>query len=192
MSDARTSAATALDHVPASRHLVHFYSDDDALGRAIARFAQHGIRRREAVALIVTPAHRRALAPHLLTGDLDVPGDGSLIVLDAPTTLAGILRAGRPDRDAFAAMIEDVVHRAYASGHRHVRCYGEMVDLLWPGRAEAALGLEALWNEALVEHEMSLLCAYRDERASTGPRAVAPVLRCHTHVLAGEMALPTA
>lgn len=191
MSDAPTSAAAPLDDVPAGRHLVHFYGDADALGRAIARFAQHGIRRREAVALIVTPAHRRALAPHLLTGDLDVPGDGSLMVFDAPTTLAGILRRGRPDRAAFTEVIDEVVHRAYASGHRRVRCYGEMVDLLWPDRAETALELEALWNEALVEHDMSLLCAYRDEPRAPGRRAVTPVLQCHTHVLAGDAALPT-
>src|SRR6185369_562599 len=69
-----------------------------------------------------------------------------------------------------------------------VRAFGEMVALLWAdGRREAALELEALWNELGANLSFSLLCAYPISAFDTYADH-APFLEvCGSHV----RALPT-
>jgi hypothetical protein len=69
---------------------------------------------------------------------------------------------------------------------RHVRAFGEMVDVLCKsGRRDAAMALEELWNELAQRRDFSLLCGYhldvfdRESQAATLP----DVCRAHSHVL---------
>jgi anti-sigma regulatory factor (Ser/Thr protein kinase) len=99
--------------------------------------------------------------------------------LDAAETLAGFMRDGRVDRDAFFATVGRVVRQAAATG-RPVRAFGEMVALLWEaGDVAGAIELETLWNELQAEVEFSLYCAYRSESVSGNEGALGQI--CHLH-----------
>lgn len=70
---------------------------------------------------------------------------------------------GRPDPDAFDAVLGELIRGLGANGRRPV-AYGEMVALLWEaGDVVAALELEVLWNELLDREAFSLLCGYPTE-----------------------------
>jgi hypothetical protein len=64
-----------------------------------------------------------------------------------------------------------------ASGYPKVR-------LFWAeDRREAALELEALWNEVLAEYDACLLCAYRVDPVDSEVRrgVLEQITRCHSH-----------
>lgn len=98
---------------------------------------------------------------------------------------------GEIDRDAFDATIGRALERATRStvGGR-VRAFGELVTLLWTRRRrEAALALEALWEQERTRRRgFSLLCAYplaAFGAADDTPRFDA-MCRHHTHVAPAE------
>ena len=94
---------------------------------------------------------------------------------------------GRPDRDAFREVLGAALDPVRAAGHRTIRLYGEMVDLLWQRQLEAALQLEELWNELLVDERLSLLCVYRiDPLDRQAHGLLRRVTHCHARLLPGE------
>jgi len=85
---------------------------------------------------------------------------GMWLTFDASDPLSRLLVGDRPDPDAFATEIGDLIRRVADTGHR-VRVYGEMVALLWDaGQVPAAIELEALWNDLGQMVPFSLFCAY--------------------------------
>ena len=66
-----------------------------------------------------------------------------------------------------------------------VRGFGEMVALLWDaGQLDAAIELEAMWNEMASQFSFSLLCAY-PQAATSGEEhsdALAHVCDAHTQI----------
>ena len=57
-------------------------------------------------------------------------------------------------------MIGSIIETAAAQGRR-VRCFGEMVGLLWDqGNIEGALELESMWNDLAEHHDFALFCGY--------------------------------
>jgi len=145
-----------------SDHVVQFYEDDEFLCDVVADFAGLGLRNGEAVIVIAVEPHRRSIERRLAERGFEVGRAAAayqLIFLDAPETLAKFMVDGMPDPDRLAAVIGGVVARATAGGRR-TRGYGEMVDLLWrQGNHQAALALEAAWNEARTAMT-GLLCGY--------------------------------
>jgi hypothetical protein len=75
--------------------------------------------------------------------------------------------------------------RQAAKAGRPVRVFGEMVSLLWDaGLIDAAVEVEAMWNELGVQYPFSLLCAY-PAQAAAGARqrdALTEVCYAHTQV----------
>jgi hypothetical protein len=70
---------------------------------------------------------------------------------------------GHPDPRRFLDAVGRLINEA-GSGSRPVYVYGEMVAELWEaGQVNAALALEALWNELRRELAFSLFCAYPAE-----------------------------
>jgi signal transduction histidine kinase len=66
---------------------------------------------------------------------------------------------GMPDPARFEAVVGELLDAAGAG--REVRVFGEMVALLVAeGKPDAALSLEALWNDLQERHTFALLCAY--------------------------------
>ena len=148
-----------------SEHLVQLYRHDAALVAAVALFAGRGIGKGEAVVIVATEAHRRAIAARLQDDGFDVDDLqqwGQLTMIDAARLLARFRVDGRIDPALFRSAIESIVGAARAAGRsERVRVYGEMVNLLWKVDHEGARRLEELWNDAIGTHGVSLLCAYR-------------------------------
>jgi PAS domain S-box-containing protein len=147
-------------------HFVHFYEKEAQLYDAVAHFSAAGLAAGEPVILIATPAHRAMLLRRLKRSGCGVENtvaSGQLIMLDARQTLSKFLVGQELDWDKFSALIGGVIAQSL-EGRRpmRVRCYGEMVDLLWRGgNKQAAIRLEEMWNDLSRSHSFSLLCSYR-------------------------------
>jgi hypothetical protein len=172
-------------------HLVQLYTDVDFLARAVGYFVRCGLSAGEGTVLIATPDHVAAILERLTADGTDVGRArerGQLVIRDAESTLARFLVDDRPDRDAFLALLREVLDGVRAGGYPVVRLYGEMVDLLWSHALDAAVRLEELWNECLVEHGVSLMCAYGidpfDRRAYRG--LLHRITGTHSHVIPVE------
>jgi hypothetical protein len=149
---------------PAPRqHIAQLYTEPGFLARAVGRFAGEGLRRGEAVVLVVTPSHWQTIARGLEDERFaldDFQHRGQLTVLDAAECVAQLLVNGMPDRARFRTLIGGTIEAATAVGHGSVRAFGEMVDLLRRRSLAATIRLEELWAELMTTHAFSLLCGY--------------------------------
>jgi hypothetical protein len=141
-------------------HEVAAYDDVASLVARVADLVSSSLDLGVPVVTISRPAHRQAVDELLAERGTDAERarrDGRLTTLDAAESMARFMVGGRPDPDLFAAFVAALVPAA----GRPVHAFGEMVALLWErGEVVAALELEALWNTAIVEHPIRLLCAY--------------------------------
>lgn len=172
---------------PHGEHFVQFYDNDRFLLDQIINFVRSGMQDGEGVVVIATSEHLLALedALDLRTSRSGMEASGLYLGLNAGTTLARFIRHGRPDRQLFLSVVAELMARASNRGGRRVRAFGEMVALLCEqGMSEAALELEALWNEAAQYHEFSLLCAYPMSAFPSGEhgQAFAKICASHSHV----------
>jgi len=145
------------------QHVVQLYTKPAFLVRAVTEYAGEGLRGGEALLLVATAAHVRAIARRL-EGEgfalAELAHRGQLFVLDAAQALHEVLVDGLPDRARFRAVIGGAVETANAAGDRKVRAFDEMVDLLRRTSLTAALYLEGLWSDLLAEQGVALLCGY--------------------------------
>jgi len=145
------------------QHIAQLYAEPGFFERAVGMFAGEGFRRGEAVIIIATPSHGRAVERRLEDQGFDLDGlkrQGQLTALDAASCLAALLVDGMPDRQRFHAVIGGAFDAAERAGYETVRAFGEMVDLLSRINLTATIRLEELWNELLAARRMSLLCGY--------------------------------
>ena len=176
-------------------HAVRFYKDSESLCALVSSFLTVGFMASHPAVVIATPEHRSGILEHLRWGGadpVDLQTDGSLILLDAQTTLDAFMKDGMPDASRFTTLVEPVL-RSIAQKHPDlpIRAYGEMVDVLWKqGRTVAATRLEMLWNDLARRHRFALLCGYAMGN-SYQDAAVEEICSHHTHVLtaAGAPAL---
>jgi hypothetical protein len=156
--------AGSLLQLPTDSHnLVRFYDDENVLFDAVGRFLEAGLRGGESIVVVAMPPHRDGFVRRLSSLDAyRAIAGGRLVLLDARETLSRIMVDGMPSHERFHAALGEVLGhvRKQRPGAR-VRAYGEMVELLWrDGLGSAAIRLEELWNEAIAEHSLSLMCAY--------------------------------
>src|SRR5438045_317152 len=146
-----------------TEHFVQFYDADDFLLNSLSSYIGMGLSTDDACIVVATKAHREGLDKRLQEYGLDVfaaRASTQYIQLDAAETLAQFMEGHLPDAGRFAEVVGSLVMRA-ASGGRRVRIFGEMVALLWgQGKVDAALCLEALWNDLRKTHAFVLFCAY--------------------------------
>lgn len=160
-SDVRAHAVPDWRELPDRAHCVQFYHNDDYLIESIAAFVEAGLDAGEPCLVIATASHRQALGQRLLAHGSDIASaqdKGRFVMLDAAETLQRFMVDDMPDRNLFEQTLAPVFARC--NGQR-LRAFGEMVALLWAdAEHEAALRLEALWNEHALSHRFALLCAY--------------------------------
>jgi signal transduction histidine kinase len=166
-----------------------FYEKDGFLVDEVCNFIGAGLRAGDTCILIASTPHRMALEEglrlrgHAVGGNPPFPGQ--LLLLDARETLTRFMLDGRPDPARFAAVLGGVIEQASRCPSGRVRAFGEMVALLWEdGNREAAIELEALWNQLAESHEFSLFCAYPLHAFSETDDAASfrHVCDAHTHV----------
>ncbi len=174
-----------------SEHFVQFYETDEFLLHTLSGFIATGIHAGEAAMVVATRAHREALEQRLQACGLDVVNiraSGQFVVLDAAETLAMFMADGFPNAARFTQIIGSMIAQA-AHGRNGIRIFGEMVALLWAEEQyDAAIGLEALWNNLRETHAFTLFCAYPIN--SFDGIALAKPLRdvCaeHSHIIPAE------
>jgi anti-sigma regulatory factor (Ser/Thr protein kinase) len=174
-------------------HSVQFYASDDALIDVVVGYVGSALREGDAGLVIATPGHREGIEAGLVAVGVDTSREkalGRLVILDAAETLAEFTVDGRLDRTRFTSVVGDVL-RGAAAGGRHVRAYGEMVEVLWEaGDVAGALQLEELWNELREKLTFSLLCGYASELVESAECAASfwQVCAAHSHVVEGAPA----
>ena len=177
MSDA-TARAMPRDHI------VQFYQHDEELVATVSEFAIGALWSDGAVILVATTFHLFALEVALLRRGVDVGAarlDGSLVMVDADQALARFLIGGKPDFEAFANEVGDMI-RTYAAAGRRVKVFGEMVALLWnAGHVAVAIELEKMWNDFGREVSFSLMCAYPASSVTGDGTEDAFLQVCHCH-----------
>ena len=144
-------------------HVVQFYADDGELIERVGDYLLSAVKDGSVAIVIASAEHRRAFARRLAEAGVDVDAArerGTYLDLDARHTVSRFTVDDRPDGTGFERVIGGVVRKAVETG-RPVRAYGEMVALLWDdGLVNAAIDLEALWNELGDQYPFSLFCAY--------------------------------
>ena len=172
-------------------HAVQIYNDASELAESVATYYASGFEAGEPAVLIATAAHRALFEAALADAGWDaerLARSGLLVTADAEETLAAFMGAGGfPSASAFDAVVGtllDSVAKRFPG--KHVRAFGEMVDVLVErGAVEAAVSLEELWNSLTLSRPFfSLLCGYRldvfDRAAQTN--VLPGVCRTHSHV----------
>jgi hypothetical protein len=145
------------------QHVAELYTDRAFLVDTVCRYAGEGLRRGEAVLLVMTADHGAATMRRLGQEGFNLASlvrHGQLTALGAAETLSRLLENGMPDGRRFDAMIGGRVTAAEAAGYPTVRAFGEMVDLLRHTSMAACLRLEALWSELVAARGIALLCGY--------------------------------
>jgi hypothetical protein len=171
-------------------HAAQIYDDVDELGGSVAAYLAAGFARQEPAVVVARGEHVGRFVDALAASGWDATPlvkKGLLVVADAETTLAAIMRGDRPSRRAFERVLGKLLDRvAKRFPGRRIRVFGELVDLLSArGQLDAAVALEELWEQAAEERNFSLLCGYRldlfERAAQLG--AVPAVCRTHDHLL---------
>jgi hypothetical protein len=171
-------------------HVVQVYGDERELAGSVAAYLAEGFERAQPAIALTTPAHRPALLSELDGLGWSAPpleDEGLLTFADAEATLASFLEGSGPSETRFHTVIGRLLAFVEARHPgRHVRLFGEMVDLLaGRGRHGAALELEKLGDHLAHRRGFSLLCTYRlDVFDPDVQRAVLPgIWRAHEHVV---------
>ncbi len=145
------------------QHLVEIYSSHPAFLDSLERFVADGLTADEAVIIIATRDHRRALGERMARRGIDLDAartEGRYLDLDAADTLSFFMVNRWPNRMLFTHLLSDLLVRARANDRR-VRAFGEMVVLLLEsGQTEATVRLEEFWHELCSSERFTLLCAY--------------------------------
>lgn len=146
-------------------HSVKFYADDASLCGTVSAFLTENLAGGLPAILIATAAHEAGILQVLGGRSVNwekAVRDGVLVLRNAESTLDAFMVDGRPDKQLFERQVGALIgsHSARHNG-APVRAYGEMVDVLWKrGDRQAAIELEALWNELAARHRFALLCGY--------------------------------
>jgi CheY-like chemotaxis protein len=179
------------DLVPAIRralnfHAVCFYEDAQSLSRTVAGFIGEGLIAGDAAIVIATPTHRAAIHDQLAAIDVDPQkriAQNELLIIDALEVMDGFMVDGLPDEGRFHHTMRPIMDRVAGRSHPRIRAYGEMVDVLWRNRQEAAaVSLEMLWNQLIAPGKCSLICGYASEHVGRGAGFEA-ICHQHSHVV---------
>jgi signal transduction histidine kinase len=174
-----------------SEHFVQFYETDRFLLDSLSDFIGLGCAEGDACIVVATKAHRDGLDERLQACGLDLAAaraSDQFISLDAAETLSEFMFEGSPEPGRFAEVVGGIIARA-AEGHRRVRIFGEMVALLWAdGETDAAIRLEALWNDLGQTRPFLLFCAYpmKDLSGEAHAGPLGHVCAKHSRVIPAE------
>lgn len=172
-------------------HAVIFHRDGDEFAGRVTAYLLEALREGGAAIVIATPEHRRAIRDRLAQAGADVAAAeaaGAFVALDALETISRFMVAGCPNAASFWQVISPLIRQA-TEAFKPVHVFGEMVALLWDsGRVNAAIEVEAMWNELAAQYRFSLLCGY-PEQSVIGDQhqdSLAEVCRVHS-LVAGDM-----
>jgi hypothetical protein len=165
-------------------HVVLFYRDERELSEQVSKYLLPVIEDGGVVIVLATLDHRRSFEGHLAGAGIDVAAAsarGFYLAPDISETMDGFMVANWPDPASFWQAISPLLRQAAKTG-RPVRIFGEIVALLWDaGLVDAAIEVEAMWNELGAQYPFSLLCAYPAQPANGTRQMDALTEVCHAH-----------
>lgn len=183
-------AAAILTNPDPCGHIVYPYTDDSQVADAVCLFASAGLRKGEAVLLIMTETHCAPVLSRLQDLGLDTKElieSGHLVCEDAGKLLSSFMFDGIIDEYLFKCTVGNMISKAReASGtERPVRLFGEMVSLIRNSRPKATERLEELWNQVIQQYGVPLLCAYAlaGNKTDAMPESL---LALHSHTLESD------
>ncbi len=148
-------------------HEVQFYSRDEFFLDSFTRFVGAALRVGDAVIVVATQPHQDTLFQRLRGEGLDVSGiidEGRYVPLDVAETLSAFMVDDLPDPVRFQKATSAVIAGAKKAARGkvpHVAACGECAPLLWQaGNADAAVRLEALWDDVAKTDGIDILCGY--------------------------------
>ena len=173
-----------------AEHYVQIYRDDAVFLDTLEDFVAGGLRSGDAVVLIATPEHLKALEQRLLVQDIDVAAareTDQYIALLAVETLHRFMVGAWPDDEKFKAVVSGILERARGKKGRRVRAFGEMVAILWAcANVGATVRLEQLWHGLCRSESFSLFCAYpRMGFTKDAASAISEICAAHSRVVDG-------
>jgi hypothetical protein len=182
------------ENLNGGQHVVQFYGHDGELAERVSGYLLGALSGGGMAIVIATPEHRSEFEARLEQAGAGLAAareDGRYLALDAGETLRELMAGGPAlDEAAFDRLIGRLIRSAVAAG-RPVLAYGEMVALLWDdGLVNAAVQLEALWNELGRRHSFSLFCGYRADSVSRDIGAFAELCRLHQAIVGPSAASP--
>ncbi len=178
-------------HQSRHAHLVHFFENETQVIQNVSQYALAGIKNGEGVILVITSSHMAGIEKALQIAGCNLTQlktSGQLVMLDAHSTLSGLMVRNTPSRRLFQKTAGQLMQKMKSS-FPLVRAYGEMVDILAHKKNfEGAMTLERFWNELALVHSFSLLCGYSVERFKNDSEGVdaSRVCGCHSHSIATE------
>jgi hypothetical protein len=144
-------------------HVVQIYENDEIFIDVLAGFVGGGINAGDAIIIIATDAHIRALETRLKGFAIDIDcliRNEQYFPLNAEKTLEQFMVNGWPDEELFMELVTKLIGKA-KKANRNVRAFGEMVAILWAqGHNGATVYLEHLWNKFCENESFCLFCAY--------------------------------
>jgi CheY-like chemotaxis protein len=151
----------------AHRHEVQFYSDDTLLLDTFARFIAEALRSGRAAIVVISGVRSDGLVSRLKAQGIDVDAasqQGTYVQLDVNKTLATFMVNDMPDSARFFSVVGGLIAAAAKAArqqHRGVVACGECAPVLWAeGKADAAIRVEQLWDEAGKTFGLDILCGY--------------------------------
>jgi MEDS: MEthanogen/methylotroph, DcmR Sensory domain len=170
-----------------SEHIAQFYEDDAVFLDTLLRFVDAGLMAGEAVIVIATRQHLRALEERLSAFTIGMATNrltGAYITIDAHEALGKFMIKGWPDDGLFLEFVMGLIERATANGRR-VRAFGEMVALLWAaGNTAATIRLEYLWNKVCKIQKLPLFCAYpKTGFTEETSKSIAEICAAHSKII---------
>jgi MEDS: MEthanogen/methylotroph, DcmR Sensory domain len=187
------SGAALLANPQPCGHIVYPYTDESHVAEAVCLFASSGLRKGEVVILVMSAGHCKPIRHRLEAEGFNLAHlekAGLLVCKDAKDLLSTFLADGKLDEVGFKNAIGNLIEKAKmprgSRPGRHVRVFGEMVDLMWKDDLQNTHRLEELWNEVIEAHSVPLLCAYSlaGIKPSESPAAL---LSCHSHTIAATV-----
>lgn len=169
-----------------SVHAVQFYETDEFLVESLAAYIGEGLAAGDAAVVIASLSHRAALDGRLKSRGLEIKAaraSGGYVPIDGVEMLSRITVDGQPSATRFIDLVGGTIVRAGGEGgSRFVRVFGGMVGMLWAdGQQDAAMVIEALWNDLARSMSFALVCGYSvasfpdAERPSAALRNIAAV-----------------
>jgi hypothetical protein len=154
--------------VPAS-HIVQLCDSDDFLASAVALFGGEGLRAGEAVVLIGTGDHQRAVHRALVSNGVDPDAAvrrGQLTVIDVHEVVAAVLVDGRLDGARLEALAGDTLAKLRGDVRfSGVRCWGEISNVMCSqGNTRAALAAEDVADRIGKRHGVCIFCSQHLDR----------------------------
>ncbi|HKR03327.1 MAG TPA: MEDS domain-containing protein [Bacteroidia bacterium] len=175
--------------IASTDHLVQIYDDVNTFLNTLGRFAASGFVAGDAVIIIATAEHLKALEMRLQLTGLDINTlkmINQYIPVNAKDALAKFMVNDVPDETLFKEFVSSLISRARKNSGR-VRAFGEMVAILWDqGNKNATIELEQLWNRFCQTEAFCLFCAYPKKGFSEDASdSLQDICTSHSKVLGG-------